>query len=144
MDLNLLLLVERSSLQYMNFSYNRLTGEIPVEFAKRIPANATLDLSFNNLAGEVPDIFLSHKTEYFAGNPDLCGIPLKNPCSNTTVLPNLTNDSSSPSSTTTIPTTSTNSPPAIATIPKTIDSSFATDSPDSEKRDKWISTTTSK
>ncbi|PIA56640.1 hypothetical protein AQUCO_00700772v1 [Aquilegia coerulea] len=119
------------SLQYLNFSYNRLSGEIPVEFAKRIPANAILDLSFNNLTGEVPDTFLSHKTEHFAGNPDLCGKPLKNLCSNTTVFPNLSNDSSSPS-TTTIPTTSTNSPPAIAAIPKTIDSSPATDSPDSE------------
>ncbi|KAF8406267.1 hypothetical protein HHK36_008352 [Tetracentron sinense] len=106
-------------LRYMNLSYNRLSGEIPPEFAKLIPANATLDFSFNNLTGEIPEsgTLFNQKTEAFAGNPDLCGKPLKNPCSIPSTISTQPNISA------------TTSPPAIAAIPKTIDSTPVTGSP---------------
>ncbi|CAI0445722.1 unnamed protein product [Linum tenue] len=98
-------------LRYLNLSYNKLTGSIPPEFGKMIPENATLDLSFNNLTGEIPEaVSLSNqKIEHFKGNVDLCGKPLKNLCSIPSTL-------SSP------PNVSTTSP-AIAVIPKPLESS---------------------
>lgn len=100
------------SLRYLNLSSNRLSGLLSPEFAKKIPANATIDLSFNNLTGEIPESMAlnNQKTEFFAGNVDLCGKPLKKLCTIPSTL-------SSP------PNVSTNtSPPAIAAIPKTIGS----------------------
>ncbi|KAJ4962341.1 hypothetical protein NE237_022280 [Protea cynaroides] len=105
-------------LQYFNLSNNRLSGAIPPDFAKGIPANATLDLSFNNLTGEIPEsgAFLDQNSDSFAGNPGLCGKPLKQPCS-------------IPSSISTPPNASgATAPPAIAVIPKTINSTPATGS----------------
>ncbi|KAA8547165.1 hypothetical protein F0562_003569 [Nyssa sinensis] len=104
-----------NNLQYFNVSYNRLLGVIPPEFGDDIPANATLDLSFNNFAGEIPEssVFLNQDTKSFSGNPALCGKPLKNLCpipSSISTLPNVA-----------APT----SPPAIAAIPNTIDTSPA-------------------
>lgn len=100
-----------TNLRYLNVSFNRFSGEIPREFSSRIPPNATLDLSFNNLTGEIPDssVFLNQDMKAFAGNPELCGVPLENLCHATE------------------PT----SPPAIAAIPKTIHSNPAADSPGS-------------
>ncbi|CAM8984099.1 unnamed protein product [Rhodiola kirilowii] len=96
------------SLAYFNISYNRLFGAIPQTLADKVPENATIDVSFNNLTGQIPisKLFFSQPAKSFSGNPDLCGRPLKNPCTITSTLstpPNLTD-----------------SPPAIAAIPKTI------------------------
>ncbi|XVF17617.1 hypothetical protein REPUB_Repub10bG0138700 [Reevesia pubescens] len=92
-----------NNLRYLNVSYNRLSGEIPPEFAEKIPGNATIDLSFNNLTGEVPDsvVFTNQDSKSFSGNPDLCGEVTRRDCP----IP------SSPTS-----------PPAIAAIPKTMNS----------------------
>ncbi|CAJ2635348.1 unnamed protein product [Trifolium pratense] len=99
------------NIRYLNVSYNRFSGEIPPEFAEKIPIHATIDLSFNNLTGEIPDspVLLNQETKFFSGNSDLCGEPMKNPCS----IP------SSPSSE-----PKDSSPPAIAAMPKSF-----TDSP---------------
>lgn len=107
------------SLHYLNLSYNKLSGIIPPEFGKRIPANATVDLSYNNLTGEIPilDIWGNQERESFRGNLDLCGKPLKIPCSIPSTLTTRPNVSS------------TDSPPAIAVIPKTIDPSSVPSSP---------------
>ncbi|GMH25214.1 hypothetical protein Nepgr_027057 [Nepenthes gracilis] len=107
------------NLQYFNVSYNKLSGEIPPEFAEKIPENATLDFSFNNLTGEIPEssVLIQQVSESFSGNPDLCGKPLRNPCpipSSPTILPN----SSQPTS-----------PPAIAAIPRTPNSPPEANSP---------------
>ncbi|XP_051127032.1 probable LRR receptor-like serine/threonine-protein kinase At4g37250 [Andrographis paniculata] len=107
-------------LSYFNVSYNRLSGGIPPGFAAGIPANATVDLSFNNLTGPIPpsNLFLNQTAKSFSGNADLCGKPLRNLCpipSSIATLP----DAASPES-----------PPAIAAIPKTIDSNPATVSPE--------------
>lgn len=100
------------NLRYLNLSYNKIWGKIPAEFAKRVSVNSTIDLSFNNLTGAIPDsqALLNQKTELFAGNGELCGKPLKNLCpipSTLSTPPNVTTTSSSP---------------AIAAIPKTLDS----------------------
>ncbi|XP_010244265.1 PREDICTED: probable LRR receptor-like serine/threonine-protein kinase At4g37250 [Nelumbo nucifera] len=108
-----------NNIRYLNLSYNRLFGRIPLEFAKQIPGNVTLDLSFNNLTGEVPQAvpFLNQRKESFAGNLDLCGRPLKNPCA----IPSMPSTPPNVSTTT--------SPPAFAAIPKTIEPAPVTGSP---------------
>ncbi|CAI9110232.1 OLC1v1010225C1 [Oldenlandia corymbosa var. corymbosa] len=104
-----------SNFRYLNISFNRFSGEIPPEFGDNFPSNATIDLSYNNFTGQIPDstIFLNQNPQSFSGNSELCGSPLKNLCpihSNIATQPN----ASSP-----------DSPPAIAAIPKTIDSNPA-------------------
>ncbi|EXC17288.1 Receptor protein kinase-like protein [Morus notabilis] len=98
------------SLRYLNLSYNKISGKIPLEFARKIPQNATIDLSFNNLTGAIPESgsLLTQNKELFSGNSGLCGKPLKNLCT-------------IPSSLSTPPNVSATSP-AIAAIPRTIDS----------------------
>lgn len=108
-----------SNLRYFNVSFNRLSGEIPPEFGSRIPPNATLDLSYNNFSGAIPEssVFTNQSRKAFNGNPELCGEPLKNLCpipSTITTLPNSSEPTSSP---------------AIAAIPKTLESNAASASP---------------
>ncbi|OWM64822.1 hypothetical protein CDL15_Pgr028539 [Punica granatum] len=100
-----------SELRYLNISYNKISGPIPKEFGSHIPRNTTVDLSFNNLSGAVPEslTWMDQKTAFLAGNSDLCGKPLKILCS-------------IPSTLTTPPNASSTSP-AIAVIPKPINSS---------------------
>ncbi|KAK2967634.1 hypothetical protein RJ640_030505 [Escallonia rubra] len=105
-----------NSLSYLNVSYNRLSGEITPDFANKIPFNATIDLSFNNFTGQIPEssVLFNQDAKSFSGNAELCGKPLKTLCpipSTVSVPPNVY-----------VPATS---PPAIAAIPKTIDSNSA-------------------
>ncbi|XVE66785.1 hypothetical protein DITRI_Ditri08aG0107100 [Diplodiscus trichospermus] len=99
------------NLRYLNLSYNKISGSISPEFAKQFPEKATIDLSFNNLTGAIPESLslLNQKMESFSGNVDLCGKPLKKLCS-------------IPSSLSTPPNVSQSISPAIAVIPKSIDS----------------------
>ncbi|GAV74868.1 Pkinase domain-containing protein/LRR_1 domain-containing protein/LRRNT_2 domain-containing protein [Cephalotus follicularis] len=100
-------------IRYLNLSYNKISGQIPTEFASKIPGNASVDLSFNNLTGQIPqaiNVLTNQQRNSFAGNPDLCGEPTKNPCP----IP------SSPSSLPNVPAPT--STPAIAAIPRPIDS----------------------
>ncbi|CAJ1942899.1 unnamed protein product [Sphenostylis stenocarpa] len=103
------------AMRYLNISHNRFFGQIPTEFAANIPGNATVDLSFNNLTGQVPDsaVFLNQNWKSFSGNVNLCGEQTKNVC------PVPSSSSSKPKVSAPI------SPPAIAAIPKTFDSSAA-------------------
>ncbi|ESW27883.1 hypothetical protein PHAVU_003G240400 [Phaseolus vulgaris] len=103
------------AMRYLNISYNRFFGEIPKEFAANIPGNATVDLSFNNFTGQVPHsaVFLHQNRESFSGNVNLCGEQTKNVC------PVPSSSSSKPKVSAPI------SPPAIAAIPRTFDSSAA-------------------
>ncbi|XP_038984126.1 receptor protein kinase-like protein At4g34220 isoform X2 [Phoenix dactylifera] len=102
------------SLRYLNLSSNRLAGVIPPELAARIPANALIDLSFNNLTGEIPQAgaFLAQKPMAFAGNPELCGRPLKSMCTIPSILSN-----PPPNDSTAAPPPP-KSPPAFAAIPE--------------------------
>ncbi|KAK4258795.1 hypothetical protein QN277_005204 [Acacia crassicarpa] len=106
------------SLKYLNLSYNKISGTIPPEFAKKIPANSTIDLSFNNLTGSIPQslALLNQKPESLSGNSDLCGKPLKIICPIPSSLSNPPNSTTSSST------------PAIAAIPKTIDTNPKTNS----------------
>ncbi|RDX77454.1 Receptor protein kinase-like protein, partial [Mucuna pruriens] len=105
------------SLRYLNLSNNKISGTIPAAFAKEFPENTTVDLSFNNLTGPIPgsQALLNQKTQFLSGNPDLCGKPLKILC---TV----------PSTESVAPPNVTTSSPAIAAIPKTIDTTPSTNS----------------
>ncbi|KAL8554611.1 hypothetical protein ACS0TY_002701 [Phlomoides rotata] len=107
-------------LTYLNLSSNKLSGMVPPQFAAKIPANATIDLSFNDLSGELPESMAlsNQKTVAYAGNAELCGKPLKKLCvvpSSFTPPPNVSTNSSSPA--------------AIAAIPKTIGTTPFPDSP---------------
>ncbi|KAI3803722.1 hypothetical protein L1987_31883 [Smallanthus sonchifolius] len=100
-------------LSYLNLSNNKLTGSVSPAFAGKIPATASVDLSSNDLAGEIPESSLSRqKTEFFAGNLDLCGKPLNKMCT-------------IPSSLSTLPTVTSNgsATAAIAAIPRNVDTS---------------------
>ncbi|XVE49248.1 hypothetical protein DITRI_Ditri01bG0067600 [Diplodiscus trichospermus] len=98
-------------LRYLNLSYNKISGSISSDFAKQVPQNATIDLSFNNLTGAIPESLslLNQRRKSFSGNIDLCGKPLENLCS-------------IPSTLSTPPNMSQSISPAIAVIPKPIDS----------------------
>ncbi|CAL9182565.1 unnamed protein product [Musa hybrid cultivar] len=65
----------------LNLSCNLLSGPVPPAYGG-IPAAVSLDLRQNNLSGEIPQVgsLLSQGPTAFAGNPGLCGFPLKNPC----------------------------------------------------------------
>lgn len=119
-------------LGYLNLSYNNLSGEIPPQFANKLPVNITLDLSVNNLTGLIPEssVLYNQSIEAFSGNPELCGKPLKNLCS----IPST--NSSAPN------VTSSTSPPAIAAIPKTIDSSPSSGNGTSKKPETGVKTGT--
>ncbi|KAL1534568.1 putative LRR receptor-like serine/threonine-protein kinase [Salvia divinorum] len=109
------------SLRYLNLSSNRIAGAIPPDFAARIPANTSIDVSFNRLSGEIPAsvALLNQKKEAYAGNVDLCGKPVEKLCMVPSTLsspPNVTAANASSSAA------------AIAAIPKTIGSSRQPDS----------------
>ncbi|KAK9100962.1 hypothetical protein Scep_024392 [Stephania cephalantha] len=65
----------------LNLSHNHFSGEIPAGLG-RIPVNVSLDLRFNDLTGEIPQVgsLVNQGPTAFAGNPNLCGFPLKNLC----------------------------------------------------------------
>ncbi|KAK1417521.1 hypothetical protein QVD17_26650 [Tagetes erecta] len=118
-----------NKLLYLNLSNNKLSGSVTPEFAEKIPANASIDISFNNLTGQIPQVLsLSRqKTEFFAGNLDLCGKPLNKMCTISSSLstpPNVTSNGSATA--------------AIAAIPRDIDpsSSTADEPPESHGGDK--------
>ncbi|KAL7156864.1 hypothetical protein ABFS83_02G037900 [Erythranthe nasuta] len=110
------------NLKYLNLSSNKISGLVPEEFAKKIPADAVVDLSFNDLSGEIPEVvpLTNQKTEFYAGNEGLCGKPMKKLCTIPSTLSTPPNGIST--------NTSSTSSPAIAAIPKTMDSSTVPDS----------------
>lgn len=103
-------------LQFLNLSYNQISGPVSSKFAGKIPANSSIDLSFNNLTGEIPQLtaLVNQRAETFAGNVELCGKPLKRQCTVPSILsgpPNITSTT-----------------PAIAVIPKSIETNPVTNS----------------
>lgn len=65
----------------LNLSFNSFSGDIPPEYG-RIPVTVSLDLRGNNLSGEIPQVgsLLNQGPTAFAGNPNLCGFPLRVSC----------------------------------------------------------------
>ncbi|XP_008776550.1 receptor protein kinase-like protein ZAR1 [Phoenix dactylifera] len=65
----------------LNLSSNSFSGRIPPEYGT-VPVAVSLDLRWNNLSGEIPQVgsLVNQGPTAFAGNPGLCGFPLKNLC----------------------------------------------------------------
>lgn len=74
-----------SQLKYLagtlNLSYNNFSGEVPPSYG-HFPVIVSLDLRHNNLTGKIPQIgsLLNQGPTAFAGNPNLCGFPLRIQC----------------------------------------------------------------
>lgn len=71
-----------SSLQgTLDLSHNFFEGPIPTSLGD-LANELYIDLSYNNLSGQIPDSgpFLNLGPTAFAGNPLLCGLPLKTLC----------------------------------------------------------------
>ncbi|KAH6762585.1 Leucine-rich receptor-like protein kinase family protein [Perilla frutescens var. hirtella] len=73
-------------LNYLNLSRNHLTDAIPQSIGT-MKSLTTADFSFNDLSGKLPETgqFSVFNATCFAGNPQLCGSMLNNPC-NTTAM----------------------------------------------------------
>ncbi|VVA38061.1 PREDICTED: LRR receptor [Prunus dulcis] len=80
------------SLEALDLSRNQIEGRIPTSLA-RIDRLDFLDLSLNNLSGEIPigTQLQSFDPSVYAGNPQLCGAPLKKMCAAQHVQTDLSN-----------------------------------------------------
>ncbi|KAM7467749.1 hypothetical protein LguiB_015311 [Lonicera macranthoides] len=68
-------------LESIDFSRNHLSGQIPTGLSN-LTFLSVLDLSNNNLSGKIPPStqLQSFDASMYAGNPELCGLPLLNKC----------------------------------------------------------------
>ncbi|KAK9750421.1 hypothetical protein RND81_02G195800 [Saponaria officinalis] len=75
-----------------DLSHNLFSGMIPPSLGY-LPEKVYIDLTYNNLSGAIPQngALMNRGPTAFIGNPNLCGPPLKDPCS-------LGSSASSPSS----------------------------------------------
>ncbi|XP_022895664.1 leucine-rich repeat receptor-like serine/threonine-protein kinase BAM3 [Olea europaea var. sylvestris] len=73
-------------LNYLNLSRNHLNGNIPSSIGS-MASLTTADFSFNDLSGKLPESgqFSIFNASSFAGNPQLCGSSISNPCNATAV-----------------------------------------------------------
>ncbi|KAI5345570.1 hypothetical protein L3X38_013447 [Prunus dulcis] len=80
------------SLDALDLSRNQIEGRIPTSLS-RIDRLSVLDLSFNNLSGKIPigTQLQSFDPSVYAGNPQLCGPPLKKTCADQSVQIDLSN-----------------------------------------------------
>ncbi|KAF9593640.1 hypothetical protein IFM89_024457 [Coptis chinensis] len=69
----------------VDLSHNMFSGSIPASLG-HLPEKVYIDLSYNNLSGPIPQngALENRGPTAFIENPDLCGPPLKNPCSSDT------------------------------------------------------------
>ncbi|KAI5661649.1 hypothetical protein M9H77_20972 [Catharanthus roseus] len=74
-------------LNYLNLSRNHLNETIPKSIGS-MRSLTTADFSFNDLSGKLPESgqFAFFNASSFAGNPQLCGSLLNNPCNNVTLV----------------------------------------------------------
>ncbi|KAM7481656.1 hypothetical protein LguiB_006239 [Lonicera macranthoides] len=70
-----------AKLEVLDLSHNWLSGEIPVGLAS-LNFLSVLDLSSNNFSGKIPSStqLQSFNASSYAGNRELCGLPLPNKC----------------------------------------------------------------
>ncbi|KAJ8755637.1 hypothetical protein K2173_022232 [Erythroxylum novogranatense] len=76
-------------LNFLNLSRNHLNGSIPKSIVS-MKSLTTADFSFNDFSGKVPETgqFSFFNASSFAGNPQLCGSLLNNPCNFTALTSN--------------------------------------------------------
>ncbi|KAJ8642909.1 hypothetical protein MRB53_004657 [Persea americana] len=69
-----------------DFSHNDFSGPIPPSLGN-LPEKVYIDLTYNNLSGPIPqsDALVNRGPTAFIGNPGLCGPPLRNACSNSSI-----------------------------------------------------------
>ncbi|XP_047311939.1 receptor-like protein 56 isoform X2 [Impatiens glandulifera] len=71
-------------IESLDLSHNNLSGEIPSNLVN-LNFMETFSVAYNNLSGRLPDMmkgqFGSFEGDSYAGNPFLCGPPLKKDCS---------------------------------------------------------------
>ncbi|XP_031248565.1 receptor-like protein EIX1 [Pistacia vera] len=69
------------SLDFLDLSRNRFSGEIPSSLSL-INRLSVMDLSDNNFSGKIPTgtQLQSFNASVYAGNPELCGLPLPKKC----------------------------------------------------------------
>ncbi|GAY63604.1 hypothetical protein CUMW_226960 [Citrus unshiu] len=69
------------SLDFLDLSINQFSGSIPSSLAQ-LSRLGVLDLSYNNLSGKIPlgTQLQSFNASVYAGNLELCGLPLPNKC----------------------------------------------------------------
>jgi Leucine-rich repeat (LRR) protein len=74
-------------MESLDLSHNKLSGGIPFEFVE-MTSLSVFSVAYNNLSGRVPfeQQFSTFESQYYDGNPDLCGEPLKRNCSTTNQL----------------------------------------------------------
>ncbi|GKV44327.1 hypothetical protein SLEP1_g51519 [Rubroshorea leprosula] len=84
---------QMENLESLDFSKNGLSGMIPNSMSS-LTKLSHLNLSYNNLSGLIPTGYQLQTLEdptMYAGNPQLCGVPLLNKCSNDTLPPTTAN-----------------------------------------------------
>ncbi|GKU88710.1 hypothetical protein SLEP1_g2939 [Rubroshorea leprosula] len=84
---------QMENLESLDFSKNSLSGRIPNSMSS-LTKLSYLNLSYNNLSGPIPTGYQLQTLEdptMYAGNPQLCGAPFLNKCSNDTLPPTTTN-----------------------------------------------------
>ncbi|GAY31733.1 hypothetical protein CUMW_287180, partial [Citrus unshiu] len=72
---------ELTSLDFLDLSRNLFSGSIPSSLSQ-LSGLGVLDLSYNNLSGKIPlgTQLQSFNVSVYAGNLELCGLPLANMC----------------------------------------------------------------
>ena len=76
------------SIESLDLSDNQLFGAIPQSLSTLTSLNH-LNLSYNNLSGKIPSgnqLQTLNDPSFYAGNPQLCGAPLRNKCPNDSLL----------------------------------------------------------
>ncbi|KAJ4718554.1 putative Leucine-rich receptor-like kinase family protein [Melia azedarach] len=70
-----------NSLDFLDLSRNKFFGEIPTSLSQ-LNRLSVMDLSYNNLSGKIPSgtQLQSFNASVYAGNRELCGLPLPNKC----------------------------------------------------------------
>ncbi|GKU93307.1 hypothetical protein SLEP1_g6912 [Rubroshorea leprosula] len=84
---------QMENLESLDFSKNGLSGRIPNSMSS-LTKLSHLNLSYNNLSGPIPTGYQLQTLEdptMYAGNPQLCGAPLLNRCSNDKLPPTTAN-----------------------------------------------------
>ena len=69
------------SLDFLDLSRNQLVGGIPSSLSQ-LSVLSVMDSSYNNLSGKIPTgtQLQSFNGSVYAGNPELCGLPLPTKC----------------------------------------------------------------